>query len=39
MLAHDLGYFPKGVYDSLAGMVTEVKRMLSAFLRRVNQGH
>ena len=36
LLARDLGFLPRGVYNSLAPQVVEVKRMLTGLIRRLN---
>jgi len=35
LLAHDLAYLPRASYDNLNNGVTEVKRMLSAFINKL----
>lgn len=36
MLAHDLNYLDRPVFDHLMADVTEIKRMLAAFIGKVN---
>jgi four helix bundle protein len=36
LLARDLGFLPRGVYNSFAPQVVEVKRMLTGLIRRLN---
>ncbi|MEM7131606.1 MAG: four helix bundle protein [Chloroflexota bacterium] len=37
LLAQDLGYLPSGDYQNLMDRTTEVKRMLSSFIKRLRK--
>lgn len=37
LLAHDLGFIPKAKYDELESGITEIKRMLTAFIQKVRK--
>lgn len=39
LLAHDLGYLNHAVYTHLAADLTEIKRMLGAYIQRVKAEH
>lgn len=36
LLAHELGYLDKSQYESLNGNATELKRMLTSFIQKLN---